>query len=119
MDTQPSTAAPEKPRLAVTPAAGSVLERLLDQEAAAEAVAKEAADRLKGLRDQVKAALTQAHPGTELFDIAGSPHRPAKTLRWVNTVRLNTDRMKAEEPETYVRFAEFGGRWELRPARTL
>jgi hypothetical protein len=96
-----------------------MLEDLLAQEAAAEAAQKEAADRLKGLRDRIKAELTLAHPGVEKFDIAGTPHRPAKTLTWVRTVQLDTKRLKAEQPLLYVEYAQFGGRWELRPARGL
>jgi predicted phage-related endonuclease len=119
MDTASGTTAPDKPRMAITPVPGSVLENLLAQEHAAEAAQKEAYDRLKGLRDQVKAELTQAHPDITAFDIAGTPHRPAKTLNWVNTVRLDTKRLKAEQPRIYVDYAEFGGKWVLSPARGL
>ena len=119
MDSLSSAPAPEKPRLAVAPAPGSILEDLLAAEAAAEAAQREAADRLKGLRDRIKAELTQAHPGVEKFDIAGTPHRPAKQLTWVNTVQLDAKRLKAEKPLLYVEYAQFGGRWELRPARGL
>lgn len=119
MDEASGTTAPEPKRLAVTAAPGSILEDLLAQENAAEAAQKEAADRLKSLRDRIKAELTQAHPEVGKFDIAGTPHRPAKTLRWVDTVRLDTRRLKAEQPRVYVQYAEFGGRWELRPAGGL
>ena len=119
MGSQPSATAPDQHRLPVAALPGSMLEDLLAQEAAAEAAQKEAADRLKGLRDRIKAELTLAHPGVEKFDIAGTPHRPAKTLTYVRTVQLDTKRLKRERPETYVEYAEFGGRWELRPARGL
>jgi hypothetical protein len=113
------TTSPDKPRLVITAAPGSMLEDLLSQEHAAEAAARETADRLKGLRDQIKAELTQAHPGVERFDIAGTPHRPAKQLTWASTVRLNTRRLKDEQPLVYVEYAEFGGKWVLSPARGL
>lgn len=119
MDATSGTTAPDKPRLAVTAAPGSVLEDLLSQEHAAEAVSKEAADRLKGLRDAIKAELTQAHPGIERFDIAGDRFRPAKQLTWASTVRLNTKRLRDEQPLLYVEYAEFGGKWVLSPARGL
>jgi len=113
----PPQQAQEPARLAVTPVPGSLLDDLLGQEDAAEAAAREAADRLRSLRDRIKAELTQAHPGVAKFDIAGTPHRPAKSMTWVDTVRLDTRAMKEREPETYVRYAVFGGRWELRTAR--
>lgn len=119
MDAQPGTAAPDKPRLVITPAPGSLIDDLLAREHAAEAAAREAADRLKGVRDQIKAELTQAHPGVERFDIAGTPHRPAKQLSWVSTVRLDTGRLKDEQPHLYVEYAVFGGKWVLSPARGL
>src|SRR5690348_12182910 len=119
MEPAAGTTAPDKPTMVITPLPGSLLEDLLSQEHAAEAAAKEAADRLKSTRDQIKAELTQAHPGIGLFRIAGSPHRPAKNLTWVSTVRLNTKRLKAEQPEVYVEYAEFGGNWVLSPARGL
>ena len=117
MEATSGTTAPDKPRLVITAAPGSVLENLLSAEHAAEAAASEAADRLKGVRDEIKAELTQAHPGIGRFDIAGTPHRPAKQLNWVNTVRLNTKRLKTEQPLLYTEYAEFGGKWVLSPAR--
>lgn len=119
MNTTSGTTAPDTPRMVITPVPGSLLENLLAQEHAAEAASREAADRLKGLRDQIKAELTLAHPGVEKFDIAGTPHRPAKQLNWVGTVRLDTKRLKAEKPHLYVEYAEFGGKWVLSPARGL
>jgi hypothetical protein len=103
--------------MGITPVPGSVLDELLSQHHAARAAAEEAAGRLKSLTDRIKAELTMAHPGTGGFEIAGTPHRPALTMSWVQTVRLDTRAMKEQEPQTYVRFALFGGRWELRPAR--
>lgn len=119
MDAQSGTTAPDKPRLPISAVPGSRLEDLLSQEHAAEAAAREAAERLKGVRDAIKAELTQAHPGIERFDIMGTPHRPAKQLTWVNTVRLDTRRLKAEQPLLYVEYAEFGGKWVLSPAKGL
>ena len=113
------TTAQDKPRIAVTPAPGSVLEDLLSREAAAEAAANEAADRLKSVRDAIKAELSQAHPGISRFFIAGSATRLPKTLTWVETVRLDTKRMKQDAPQLYVEYAVFGDRWELRTARGL
>lgn len=111
----PQQAEPE--RIGITPVPESILDMLLSQHHAAKAAAEETAERLKALTDRIKSELTMAHPGATGFEIAGSAHRSALTLRWVNTTRLDTDRMKREAPETYVEFATFGGRWELRPAR--
>ena len=104
-------------RMGITPVPGSLLDELLSQQHAARAAADEAAGRVKALTDRIKAELTLAHPGVAGFEIAGTPHRPPLTMSWVQTIRLDTRAMKEQEPETYVRFALFGGRWELRPAR--
>jgi hypothetical protein len=107
----------EPARMSITPVPGSLLEELLDQQHAARAAADEAAERVKSLTDRIKAELTTAHPGVPGFEIAGTAHRPPLRLAWVRTVRLDTQAMKKQEPETYVRFALFGGHWVLTPAR--
>lgn len=102
--------------MAIAPAPGSLLDELLSQQHAAKAAADEAASRVKSLTDRIKAELTTAHPGVPAFAISGSAHRPALQLSWTETVRLDTAAMKEQAPETYVRYAVFGGRWVLRPA---
>src|SRR5215472_4061941 len=100
----------QKPRIQVVPAQGSRMEELLDQHAAAKAAEAEAKARLKDLTSRIKAELTQAHPGIEVFDIAGSQHRAALTLTWVGTVRLDMGQFKRDHPRLYVEYAVFGGR---------
>jgi hypothetical protein len=118
MDAQPATAtAPAPIRMAVTPAPGGLLEQLLDQQRAAKAAADEAEERVKSIGDRIKAELTQAHPGVAAFDIAGSQHRPAMHLTWVETARLDTRLMRREDPVLYVKYARFGGHWVLSPVR--
>lgn len=104
-------------RLTVVPDPGSLLDDLITRQRAAAAAEEEAKDRKEGLSAQIKALLSEAHEGIEVFDIAGAPHRPAMTMSWFSTVRLNTTRLKEERPELYATYAEFGGRWDLRKAR--
>lgn len=119
MEQTSGTAAPEKPRLAVTPVPGGLLDDLRARHYAARAALTEAKEREEDLRRQILDTLTQAHPEIGKFDLAGTPHYPAMTLAWVDTVRLNAKRLKDEKPLLYVEYAEFGGHWELRPARGL
>lgn len=117
MDAQPGSASVTQDaapaRQVIMPVPGSLLDQLMDAERAATAAAAEAAERLKSLRDRIKAEITQVHPGVRAFDIAGSQHRPGMHLTWEETVRLDAKRLKREQPRVYVEYAEFGGRWAL------
>ena len=42
---------------------------------------------------------------------------PALTLTYSESWRIDAKRLKAEDPETYVRYAKKGGSWSMRPAK--
>ena len=94
-------------RLTIVPDPGSTLDDLITRQQAAAAAEAEARDRKDGLSVQIKALLSEAHEGIETFDITGAPHRPAMTMAWMPTVRLDVKRLKAERPELYVDYVEF------------
>lgn len=78
----------------------------------AKAAADAAAATLKAITDGIKFELSQAAPDQtriELTGTAGPTLRLAYSERWT----LDSKRMKAEDPETYVRFARKGGAWSL------
>ena len=118
-----STPGPPVPRPLVVPAPGSRLEQLLGMQAAAEAAVKDAEDNLKMIKDGIKAEAAQAAQflipeGTPLppvIDIAGDATRPSLTQRWCTPRRLQGAKLKADYPELWEKYAEYGnGYWELR-----
>lgn len=96
----------------VTP--GSRLEDLLATYARLKPEADELASRLKSITDAIKAELTSAVPGAQKIDVTHPALATPLRLSYVESWTLDTKRIKAEDPETYVRFARKGGRWELR-----
>jgi hypothetical protein len=90
----------------------------LSQLAAGYTAAKEAADaaaaRLKEITDAIKVELTNAAPGVTKVDLVhdslASPLRLQAKTSW----RLDTEKLKENEPEVYVRYARQSTSWELR-----
>jgi hypothetical protein len=76
--------------------------------------ADEAATRLKTVTDAIKAELMAAAPEARKIDVTHAALPQTLRLSFVERWELDAKRMKAEDPETYVRFARQGGRWELR-----
>lgn len=76
--------------------------------------AKEAAEKeLKAVTDAIKVELTQQAPGETSIDLVSDAlQRPLRLLA-VTSWRLNSSKMKAEEPELYVRYAEQSTAWKL------
>ena len=98
---------------AVTAPPGSRLEGLLASYEAVKAAAEEAAERFESLKAAVKAEMAAACPGEQLVTASGAG-LPRLQLAWKKAWRLDTARLKSEQPETYARYAEQKGRWELR-----
>lgn len=73
-------------------------------------------ERFEAVKQAIKVKLTAANPGQTRIDIDHPALAAPLKLIYVPRWDLNTKRMKAEDPELYVRYAEKGGRWELRPA---
>ena len=98
----------------VTAAPGSRLGELLGAYGTAKADAEEAAARFKSVTDALKAELSAARPGAESIVLSGAPNLPALRLAWRRSWRLNTGRLREEQPYMYVRYSEESGHWELR-----
>ena len=97
-----------------TPEPGSRLGDLLATYAALKPQADELAARLKTVTDGIKHELMQADPTAARFDVNHEALAQPLRLSYVERWELDAKRLKAEDPETYVRFARKGGRWELR-----
>lgn len=93
---------------------GSRLEGLLAAYAELKPAADEAAARLKTVADALKVELTARHPGAPQVEVAHEALAAPLRLTYVESWRLDTKRLKAENPETYVRYATKGGSWQLR-----
>lgn len=98
----------------VQPAANSRLDALAAMYRTAKEEADIAAERLKTVTDSIKAELAAAAPGALKVDLV-SPSLPEPLRLQAKTGwRLDTKKLKAEEPQTYVRFAVQSTTWELR-----
>jgi hypothetical protein len=107
-------------QLTVTPGPGSELEQKADQLELARAERDEAIARYDTLNAAIKAlavarATATLPPGSPTPDdvlITGSSARPPYRVRWKPERRLNTQRLKDEQPELYEAYREWGGHWE-------
>jgi predicted phage-related endonuclease len=89
------------------------LEQLLAQYDLAKAEADKAAEALKAITDGIKSELANAAPGAESV-IATSPDLAAPLrMTAVTSWRIDTKKMKAEAPATYVRYARQSTSWRL------
>lgn len=99
----------------VEPTPGSRLEQMHAAYADAKAAADDATEKLKAITDAIKLELSQAAPeGATKVDLVGPG--PSLRLSWSETWRFDSRRFKAEDPETYVRYAKKSGAWTLRAA---
>lgn len=97
----------------VTPEPDSRLAQLHAAYPAAKAAADDAAEKLKAITDGIKLALSEAAPDQTRIDLRGG-HGPALRLSYTETWRFDSKRFKAEDPETYVRYAKKSGSWALK-----
>lgn len=107
--------APEPP-LTIVPGVGSRLSQLHAAYTDAKAAADEAASRLKGITDSIKAELTAQAPNKTRL-VLKSGNGPALALTYAESWRVDTKRLKAENPLVYVTYAVKGGSWSLRAVR--
>lgn len=106
---------PDRP-VTVTAPEGSRLEQLHAAYEDAKAAKDEAETRLKAVVDAIKVEATQAAPGAERIEIVGD-HGPRLSLTYVESWRVDSRRLKAEDPETYVRYATKSGTWKLEKSK--
>lgn len=76
------------------------------------AAADEATKQLKAVTDAIKIELTTAAPGQTRIELVGK-NGPPLGLSYVETWRLDSTRLKREQPETYVLYAKQSGSWRL------
>jgi hypothetical protein len=106
------TEAPAPVRINAAP--DSRLAQLAAAYAEAKAQANEAADRLDGITDALKAEMTTAAPDSGTIELDGPvPLRLSARESW----RLDTAKLKAADPETYVRYAKKSVSWVLTAAK--
>lgn len=99
----------------VQPDAGSRLEQLHAAYESAKAEADGAAERLKAITDGIKLELAKAAPEQPFVELVG-PAGVVLQLTWSESWRVDSRKLKAEDPETYVRYAKKSGSWSLRRA---
>jgi len=107
---------PDQGPAIITAQAGSRLEGLLASFAALKAAAEEAASRFEACKEAIKAEATSGRTSAD-YVVRGQAGLPVLRVQYRAAWRLDTKRLKAELPETYVRYAVQTGRWELREAR--
>lgn len=103
---------PTIPQVKVEP--GSRLDDLLAMYDQLKAAAEEAEARFDTVKNAIKFELGALGGGAPQVDVAHSALTQPLRLSYVESWRLDAKRMKAEAPETYVRYAAKSGSWQLR-----
>lgn len=119
MSAQPETAPIEAQPRQVQPRANSRLAQLHAAYADAKATVDAAAEQLKAITDAIKLELTSVDAEERRFELVpanGVTARPLQ-LTYVESWRLDSTRMKREQPETYVQYAKKSGSWRLAEAK--
>lgn len=102
---------------AVSAGQGTRLEQLHAQYAEAKAAADAAAEKFKAITDGIKAELAAELPeGMTSVDLVTDGRQPLR-LSYITSWRLDSKRLKAENPETWVRYAKQGGSWVLKATK--
>lgn len=94
---------------------GTRLQELHAAYADAKAEADYANDRLKTITDGIKAELAAASPEARRLELR-SPGGRALRMTYTESWRVDTKRLKAENPAVYVEYATKSGSWRLAPA---
>lgn len=84
---------------------------------AAKAAADAAAEQLKAITDGIKAELAAAAPEGALKIALTGDDGPPMQLTYAESWRLDSKRLKREDPESYVRYAVKGGSWTLKQVK--
>lgn len=106
--------APDVKPATVRPEPDSRLDQLSAQYDLVKAEAEKAAGALKAVTDAIKLELSQLAPDATSVDL-DSDHlaRPLR-LNAVTSWRVDANKLKAEDPETYVRYAKQSTAWTLK-----
>jgi hypothetical protein len=103
----------------VQPRSNSRLAALHAAYADAKAAVDAASEQLKAITDAIKLELTATDPNERRFELLpanGLDARPLQ-LTYVESWRIDSTRLKKENPETYVRYAKKSGAWRLGVAK--
>ncbi|SOD72760.1 hypothetical protein SAMN05892883_2104 [Jatrophihabitans sp. GAS493] len=111
----PGAPAPAPAVPSVTPDINSRLDQLLLSYDEAKRDADEAKKRVEEITNGIKFELAQARPG-EAEIVVTSPHlaRPLK-MQAIESWRIDSTRLKAENPALYVTYAKKSTSWKLAP----
>lgn len=119
--TQPPAPPAELAKPQITPPPGSRLEWQLEQLEAAKTAKDEAEARVAEIGAEIKAESVKLAMAQYRLErppvsvrITGSATRPAYDVRWVATSRVDSRRLRAEQPALYERYLTSGGHWETR-----
>lgn len=105
----------EPPSHATIPATpSSRLEELAAEYAIAKPAYEEAKARLDAIVDAIKYELANAAPGSTKVDLVTPVLERPLRLQAITSWRVDTKKLKAEDPATYVRYAKQSTYWELR-----
>lgn len=94
------------------------LAQLCSQYELAKAEAAKAAESLKAITDGIKAELANAAPGATDVRYESPDLGQALRLTAVESWRVDAKKLKAEAPETYVRYAKKSTAWRLEAVRS-
>lgn len=96
---------------------GGRLSDLLAAYAALKPQVDELTGRLDAIKDAIKAELTSSAPDARSVEVRHPALASPLRLSYVESWRIDTKALKADAPETYVRYAVKSGRWELRAVK--
>lgn len=97
----------------VRPEPDTRLDQLAAEYAALKPLADEYRARLETIVSGIKTELAQLHPGETEVLLVGSTVPTPLRLQAVTQWRLDTKKLKAEQPNIYVRFAKQSTSWRL------
>lgn len=83
----------------------------------AKAAADGAAERLTAIKDGIKAEMAAAAPEGQTKIVLTGFDGPTLQLTYAESWRVDSRKLKAEDPETYVRYAKKSGSWTLAPVK--
>lgn len=118
MTEQTTPQATAEPTFVQVPATSTErLSQLHASYADAKAEADGAAERLATIKDAIKAELIAAAPEGSLKIALLGEDGPPLQLTHSESWRVDSRKLKAEEPETYVRYAKKSESWTLAPVK--
>lgn len=97
----------------IKPEPDTRLDQLAAEYAALKPLAEEYAQRLESIKDGIKAELASAAPGATKVLLTCSYLEKPLQLSARTSWRVDMKRLKAEQPETYVRYAVQSTSWSL------